>query len=441
MILKPCFRLQPANNRSANSPLRAPQSFAFKDCYRDVQTAAAVNGGVKIYSFSIPLSLTMHTLLRLLCLLLLACCFSAQSQPLYYPDSVWQRKKPEELKLNAAMIDSAVRFAIQNEVKMDYDLRIADLKAYAAEPGFKLYGPTKDRGKPAGLIIKNGYIVAEWGDVNRVDMTFSTTKSYLSTVAGLAVDERLIKNIDEKVATYVPDEKFEGPHNSKITWRHLLTQSSDWSGCLFDVCDWADRPPKEGTVDDWKARKLLEPGTVFEYNDVRVNLLAYALLQVWRKPLPVVLKEKLMNPIGASTTWRWYGYDNSFVNVDGLMMQSVSGGGHFGGGLFINSYDHARFGLLFCRDGKWKNKQIVSLQWMKALQQPSAANKTYGLLWWLNGNGHLGQLSKSVYAAEGFGGNFIVVDSEDDLVIVARWLEPSKIGGLVDLTLRAAGKH
>jgi CubicO group peptidase (beta-lactamase class C family) len=60
-----------------------------------------------------------------------------------------------------------------------------------------------------------------------------------------------------------------------------------------------------------------------------VNLLAYSLLEVMRKPLPVVLRERIMEPIGASTTWRWYGYDNSFVNIDGQMIESVSGGGHF----------------------------------------------------------------------------------------------------------------
>ncbi len=103
------------------------------------------------------------------------------------------------------------------------------------------------------------------------------------------------------------------------------------------------RPDKNGKLDDWKNRKLYEPGEHYKYNDVRVNLLAYSLLHVWRKPLPVVLKEKIMDPIGASTTWRWYGYDNSFVNIDGIMMQSVSGGGHFGGGLFINTIDQARF--------------------------------------------------------------------------------------------------
>jgi hypothetical protein len=74
---------------------------------------------------------------------------------------------------------------------------------------------------------------------------------------------------------------FDAPHNSKIIWDNL-NQSSDWSGTLFGLHDWADRPPKEGGINDWKNRKLNEPGTVFEYNDVRVNLLAYSLLQVWK---------------------------------------------------------------------------------------------------------------------------------------------------------------
>jgi CubicO group peptidase (beta-lactamase class C family) len=130
-----------------------------------------------------------------------------------------------------------------------------------------------------------------------------------------------------------------------------------------------------------------------------VNLLAYSLLQVWRKPLPVILREKIMDPIGASTTWRWHGYDNSFVNVDGMMIESVSGGGHFGGGLFINTLDHARFGLLFLRKGKWKNKQLISEQWVNAVNKPSATNRSYGLMWWTNEEARLGNVSKNIYSA------------------------------------------
>jgi CubicO group peptidase (beta-lactamase class C family) len=357
----------------------------------------------------------------------------ANGQTVYFPDTAWLVKTAAELKMNKLLLDSAINFAITHENKVDRDLRIANLKAYSNEPGYKIIGPTKERGGPAGLVIKNGYIVAQWGDITRVDMTFSATKSFLSTTAGLAIDNGLIKNVSEKVINYVWDGKYEGEHNSKITWDNLLTQSSDWSGELFDCADWADRPPKEGGIDDWKNRKLNEPGTLFKYNDVRVNLLAYSLLQVWRKPLPVVLKEKIMDPIGASTTWRWYGYDNSFVNIDGLMMQSVSGGGHHGGGIFISAIDQARFGLLFLRNGKWKTQQLLSAKWVNAVHQSSATNKDYGYLWWINATKKWKNVSSEIYFAAGFGGNYIVVDNEHDLVVVARWMDDSNMGDFMDL--------
>ncbi len=374
---------------------------------------------------------------KLLFLLLALHAFILPAQQVYFPDADWQTKKPEELKMNKAWLDSAVNFALKHENKVERDLRIANMKSYVREPGYKIIGPMKERGGPAGLVVKNGYIVAQWGDVNRVDMTFSVTKSYLSTVAGLAVDQRLIKNVNDKVNQYVWDETFEGPHNAKVTWHHLLTQSSDWSGTLFGLHDWADRPPREGTIDDWKNRKLLEPGTSYKYNDVRVNLLAYSLLQVWRKPLPVVLKEKIMDPIGASTTWRWFGYENSYVTMDGLTVQSVSGGGHHGGGIFINTLDHARFGLLFLRNGKWKNQQLLSEKWINAAIQPSTANKNYGYLWWINTEQGWKGISPNVYYAAGYGGNYIIVDKEHDLVVVTRWMDDSKIAELLQLVLKS----
>ena len=369
--------------------------------------------------------------------LFLLSLITAQAQTIYFPDTGWQVKTPAALKLNKTLLDSAVQLALRSENKYDRDLRIALYKSYANEPDFKILGPTKERGGPAGLIIKNGYIVAQWGDVQRVDMTFSVTKSFLSTVAGLALQEGLIKNLGDKVNTYVWDNSFAGVHNSKINWEHLLNQSSDWSGTLFGVPDWADRPPKTGGIDDWKNRPLNEPGTVYEYNDVRVNLLAYSLLQVWRKPLPVVLKEKIMDPIGASTTWRWYGYDNSFVHVDGLMMQSVSGGGHFGGGMFINTLDMARFGLLFLRNGKWKDRQLLSPGWVQAVHQPSPANKDYGYMWWMNNSKQWKDVSANIFYAVGAGGNYIVVDQEHDLLVVVRWMDVTKMGTLMQLVQQA----
>lgn len=372
------------------------------------------------------------------CLFWITCTLYSQKE--YFPDHHWPSKQPAALDMDPVKLDSAVRFALANETSTDYDLRVAILKSYVNEPGYKISGPVKDRGKPAGLIIRQGYIVGQWGDINRVDMCFSATKSFLSTIAGLALDSKMIASLDDRVNLLVNDPGLEGQHNSKITWKHLLQQTSDWSGCQFDLCDWADRPPKQGGIDDWKNRVLLEPGSQYEYNDVRVNYLAYALLQVWRKPLPVILKEKIMDPIQASVTWRWYGYDQSWVEIDGLRVQSVSGGGHFGGGLFINALDMARFGLLFLRGGKWKDQQLISEDWVRSINQGSQSNPSYGLMWWTNKENALSGLSPEIFYASGYGGNYIVVDKSNDLVVVTRWLDSDQLGELMKLIIRAIAK-
>ncbi|MET7028842.1 serine hydrolase domain-containing protein [Sediminicola luteus] len=357
---------------------------------------------------------------------------SVNAQASYYfpsKSSVWEQRSPKDFKIKNEVLEEAVSFAKANEYSGSKDLRIAILEGFKSEPFHEILGPTKKRGGPAGMILKKGYLIKSWGDTKRVDMTFSVTKSFLSTMAGLAVDKGLISNVDDKVGDYIWDGTFDGEHNSKISWRHLLQQNSDWSGELWGGKDWADRPPKEGGLDDWKYRTLQEPGTVMEYNDVRVNVLAYALTHVLRKPLPMVLKTELMDKIDASTTWRWFGYDHAWTEIDGVQMKSVTGGGHSGAGIFINTEDMARFGMLFLNDGKWRNDQLISKKWITDAISPSGPNPNYGFMWWLNtkGDRNWKQLSDKIYYAAGFGGNFIVIDKENDLVVVTRWLEPSKI--------------
>ncbi|MDG1571418.1 serine hydrolase [Robiginitalea sp. M366] len=371
--------------------------------------------------------------------LLLLAVFAVSNAPAqdtwYYPPhgAEWESRAPRAVGINASRLSEAVAFAEAHEYSGPRDLRRAILEGFQREPFHEILGPVKKRGGPAGMILKNGYMVASWGDIRRVDMTFSVTKSFLSTVAGVASDQGLLQNTQAPVGETIWDGTFSGAHNAKITWAHLLQQNSDWSGSLWGLHDWADRPPREGGLDDWRFRELREPGTVMEYNDVRVNVLAYSLTHLWRQPLPAVLKTHIMDPIGASTTWRWFGYDHAWTTIDGYKMQSVTGGGHSGAGIFISAEDMARFGLLFLSDGKWDGKQLISPEWIREATTPSAPNPNYGYMWWLNQQGprHWEGVPENVYYAAGFGGNFIVVAPDQDVVMVLRWLEPSEIGAFV----------
>jgi len=129
-----------------------------------------------------------------------------------------------------------------------------------------------------------------------------------------------------------------------------------------------------------------------------------------------------MDPIGASTTWQYHGYNNSGVTIDGKKMVSVSGGTRWGGGLWISTRDEARFGLLFLRRGKWGDKQIISEKWVQAATTPGAIGPDYGFLWWLNTQKkQWPSAPASSFAAIGYGSNTIWVDPEQDIVVVWRW--------------------
>ena len=363
---------------------------------------------------------------------------SVYCQELYYPGLDWEQRPPESLGFSNQKIKEAIQFAIDNENSVNRNLRDAIISAFGYEPGFEIKGPTKPRKGPNGLIIKDGYIIGKWGDVSRVDMTFSVTKSYLSTVAGLAYQKGLLR-LDQKLEEYIKDGKFSSDHNKEITWHHLLNQSSQWKGNLFGTFDWADRPPRNLSIVELKAQEIPGPGEAYKYNDVRVNLLSFSLLNVLQEPLPNILKREIMDPIGASSSWNWYGYEKSKILLNGAIISSVSGGGHFGGGMFINSLDHARFGLLFLRNGRWKNELLLSPEWIKLVQQPSENNESYGYMWWLNkGARKWDGLSENIYYGAGFGGNFIVIIPNHNLVVVVRWIDSSKIGDFIKLIINSS---
>jgi CubicO group peptidase (beta-lactamase class C family)/DUF971 family protein len=374
------------------------------------------------------------------------------------PGTAWEQRSPAAAGLDASRLQAAVDFAIASESRAPRDLELAHYQSFGREPFGEAVGPFSTRGDPTGVVLRGGYIVAEWGEPHRVDMTFSVTKSFLSTVVGLAFDAGLIESVDAHVhltmAPVLPlgsaaagrysAERFgepkllqplAGDHNRRITWDHLLRQTSDWEGTLWGKPEWADRPARE--TGEWLRSERRAPGTEYEYNDVRVNLLALAALNVWRRPLPQVLREMVMDPIGASPSWRWFGYETSWVLLDGQAVESVSGGGHWGGGMFINARDMARFGHLMLNDGRWGERQLLSPEWLRMARRPTPAQPGYGFMnFFLN---HDRQLLPSAPASAvahlGNGTNMVYVDPENDLVIVARWIERNALDGLVQRVL------
>ncbi len=378
--------------------------------------------------------------------------------PYVPPAGAWERRSPSAMGMDSVKLAEAIAYAIEKESKTPRDLELNHYQTFGREPFGAAIGPLAPRGGATGVVVRKGYVVASWGDPNAVEIANSVTKSFLSTVVGLAFDAGRIRSVDDTVSQVMPpilraypngtglgadwpgDAKwlrpFDSPHNRRLTWNHLLRQVSDWEGTLWGKPEWADRPSPQ--VNTWTTRARVEPGTAYEYNDTRVNALALAALQVWREPLPEILRTRIMEPIGASNTWRWYGYDNSWIVLDGKLVQSVSGGGHWGGGMMINAWDMARFGLLTQRRGVWGGKQLLSEAWIVKALTPTPAQPTYGYMnWFVNSDRkYVPAAPAQAFVHVGAGNNIIYVDPVNDVVAVVRWIDTNaSVNGFVERLL------
>ncbi len=353
----------------------------------------------------------------------------------YLPGKKWATQTAALSGFDADALNSAFMTARDTDIKAGPDLSEM-LPDGSRHPNDRPLGPLKSRGSPSGVVVRHGRLVGQYGGVVRPEVTFSVSKSYLSALAGIASRDGLIGDVDEPVSRSVTDGGFDSEHNRRITWRHLLQQTSEWEGELFGLPDWIDRgrqvsgPPagREKTIGGSAGeagkqyRSLTAPGTFWEYNDVRVNRTALALLRLFREPLPAVLRREIMDPISATDSWTWHGYRTSWVDVAGRDMESVSGGAHWGGGVWINTLDHARFGLLYLHQGQWGKRRILDEAWIAASTSPCDINPAYGYLWWLNANGSISSIADSAaFAARGAGGHIVFIWPSADIVIVLRW--------------------
>jgi CubicO group peptidase (beta-lactamase class C family) len=371
---------------------------------------------------------------------------------LYFPgaDQEWQTSRAEAAGFDADSLADAITFHRAHETAWPRSMYYPDgryvgtVHAGDREEYAEVIGPVRPRGEPNGLILRGGKLVAEWGDTRRADMTFSVTKSYLSLLMGIAVADGLIPDIDRPVRAAVDVEWFASPQNALITWRQLLQQTSEWHGTLWGKPDAADHNravggATAGREDNGAERTLRQPGTHFEYNDVRVNLLAACLTLRFGRALPEVLKERVMDPIGASADWEWHAYRNAFLEIDGRSVASVPGGGHWGGGMMIGSRDHARMGILVANGGDWGGQQIVPRQWVRAMLTPSPALNQYGLMWWLNAGGskRYPSATEGGVFGTGAGASIVWIEPDLDLVAVVRWIAADAVDGFMAQVLAA----
>ncbi|MFT5893804.1 MAG: CubicO group peptidase (beta-lactamase class C family) [bacterium] len=312
-------------------------------------------------------------------------------------------------------------------------------------PHNRLLGPVFERGKTCGLIVSKGETVCRWGETSRADMTFSVTKTCLALVAGIAYDQGLIPNIDQPIAQCLPGIGFDDEHNCQISWRQMLQFTSEWQGKCFGIPDQIDHnrhihlQPEASFGRKGELRQLQTPGTHWEYNDVRINQFSLALLHLFKRSMPDVLNEYIMEPLGASNTWSWHGYENSWATIDGQKLQSVPGGGQWGGGMVINAEDQALLAHLMINLGKLNDKpgsvQLVSHDWIKMMLQPCPIAPFYGFFTWLNHNNNISKKSPaSSFFAMGIGGQLLLHDPENQLVGIYRWLDSEHMNAILDLT-------
>lgn len=305
-------------------------------------------------------------------------------------------------------------------------------------PYNRLRGPVMPRGGVSGVVRVRGAEVASWGEPERADLTFSVAKTYLALLAGIAHARGLLPDPQRPIAETLPGLGFDDEHNRCVTWAHMLEQTSEWSGSCFGLPDQVEHnrrvllDPKPPQGAKGEPRVLQAPGSYWEYNDVRINQLALALLHLFRQPLPEVFEQALLRPLGGGAGFRWTPYDDAWVEIDGRRMPSVPGGSHWGGGVSISARDQARIGQLLLDGGRHEGRQLVPAEWIARMRQPCAIAPFYGWLVWLNRDGRLfADASRSSWFLWGAGGHYTWIDPENEAVVVVRWMDPAHVPGFV----------
>ena len=272
------------------------------------------------------------------------------------------------------------------------------------------------------LIVRGGAIVYEYHRQGMGPQTlhnvYSVTKSVVSLLVGAALDEGLIRSTDEKLLDFFPEAK-NWPLDAAtadITLAHMLTLAPgfDRSGLdqLTDYDDFVRRFYAPDLVQHALTRRVAHaPGSQFYYSNLDTHLVSLALARRAKTSVVNYARDKLFTPLGI-TDFRW--------------PSNVQGDNNGAAELSLRSRDMAKLGQLVLQQGRWKNQQIISTDYLvKATQRQGASNITprsrpdlwgYGYLWWTAST--LGDDLPAFYAV-GYGGQYIYVVPALNAVVVA----------------------
>lgn len=298
------------------------------------------------------------------------------SQEMYWPTQDWRTSTPEEQGMDSSKITQMLSYIDQQH--LDFD---------------------------SLLIIRHGYIVSEtYYNIYHQDSThelYSVTKSFISTLIGIAIDQGLIDGVSHRVADYFPEAIPEDgdPLKSKMTLENLLTMTTG--------LEWEDGDPvfrEMYSSGDWVAYVLNKPvvekpGSHFNYCSGCSHVLSAIIKKTTGMNTQDFARKTLFGPLGI-TKFKW---------------DADSDGTSIGGwGLQITPREMAKLGYLYLHQGEWDGQQIVSSDWVrKATQKQIEAvdNLNYGYQWWIYPR-------FGAYVALGLYGQTIFVVPQSDLLVV-----------------------
>ena len=273
------------------------------------------------------------------------------------------------------------------------------------------------------LILKGNQILFEGyyqgADSQDQFISFSTGKSFVSTLLALAIGDGKITSIEDPVIKYLPE--IAGSAYAKARIKDVLQMSSgtsyseEYEDPHSDIAAYAATLNKNvgGLYDFARSFKSVRPpGKKFYYASTDTEILGALIARVTGKSLSAYMSEKLWMPIGAESPARW------LIDQPGAAGREMAAGG-----LLIRLRDFGRFGLLFANDGKWNGQQLLPAGWVEQATRPQDPQVAFGQLlpgyplgygyqWWcLPGPNHR-------FTAQGIHGQFVLVDPVENLVMV-----------------------